>query len=217
MLTLGDVNARADVTEKYASRLKARHPMIQDPAIFTVPSPQAIFHRKLLPRVKGITVDFKTAFEIVAMSATEVVSSSEMFFPNAKFLFQRTAGKVKPAIVKIVAAFIRPRHPDHHRRRISHDAKALLALAQRSFRPLALGNVQHDTHSAHTARFADRFASRHDPALLAIGKNNAKLALKRYSRQLRALDGVYDSRTVVRMNGGEEIVKYEGLVLAEAK
>ena len=209
MLTLGDVNARADVTEKYASRLKARHPMIQDPAIFTVPSPQAIFHRKLLPRVKGITVDFKTAFEIVAMDA---------LCPSiAELLLQRTAGKVKPAIVKIVAAFVRPRHPDHHRRRISHDAKALLALAQRSFRPLALGNVQHDTHSAHTARFADRFASRHDPALLAIGKNNAKLALKRYSRQLRALDGVHDSRTVVRMNGGEEIVKYEGLVLAEAK
>src|SRR5436190_17575713 len=155
MLTLGDVNARADVTEKYASRLKARHPMIQDPAIFTVPSPQAIFHRKLLPRVKGITVDFKTAFEIVAMDA---------LCPSiAELLLQRTAGKVKPAIVKIVAAFVRPRHPDHHRGRISNDPKALLPLPHRPFGPLALGNVQHETHPGHTARLAAGFAPAHAP------------------------------------------------------
>src|SRR5438034_9392268 len=103
MLTLGDVNARADVTEKYASRLKARHPMIQDPAIFTVPSPQAMVHRKLLPRVKGITVDFKTAFEIVPMDA---------LCPSiAELLTQRTAAKGKPAIAKLVAAFGRTRTP----------------------------------------------------------------------------------------------------------
>src|SRR5262245_4791474 len=44
---LGDVNGSTDVADEIAIALKARHPMIQHPTIFTVISPQAVFHREL--------------------------------------------------------------------------------------------------------------------------------------------------------------------------
>src|SRR5258705_115274 len=91
-LALGNVNCATDEPEKLAVGFRARHSMIQDPTIFTVESPQAVFHCKLLPRVKSVSVDFKTAIEIFAVHALRP--------PITQALFQRTAGKVEPAFVE---------------------------------------------------------------------------------------------------------------------
>src|SRR5262245_17973986 len=85
------------------------------------------------------------------------------------------------------------------------------------FRPLALGNVQDHAHSVQTARFADRFASRHNPAFPTVARNNAKLAFKRYPGQLSALDVVGDSRSVVRVNVHQEIIQLERFILTKTK
>src|SRR5437016_4541882 len=93
-LGFGDVNGGTDVAGELAIGLKAWHSMIQDPTIFTVISPQAVFHRELLPRVEGINVVLETVVKVLAVDALSP--------PIAKFLFQRTAGKVEPTFVEKV-------------------------------------------------------------------------------------------------------------------
>src|SRR5499426_4529722 len=66
---LGDVDGNTDVADEIAIGLKARHPMIQHPTIFTVISPQAVFHRELSPHVEGIDVDLKTPVKILRVNS----------------------------------------------------------------------------------------------------------------------------------------------------
>src|SRR5215510_9952752 len=66
---LGDVNGNTDVADEIAIGLKARYPMIQQPTIFTVISPQAVFHRELSPQVEGIDVDLETAVQILRVNS----------------------------------------------------------------------------------------------------------------------------------------------------
>src|SRR5207245_10450294 len=88
LLAVEDVKARTDVPQKGAIGGKARRSNIQTPAIFTVTSSQAIFHREGSPCIKGVNIDFKTAVEVFAVNA---------LCPSiAKFLFQRAAVKVEP-------------------------------------------------------------------------------------------------------------------------
>src|SRR6266404_1671629 len=130
---LADVDGSTDIPEKCAIGRKAWHSMIEDPAILTVESPQAVFHRKLLPRVEGVCVDFKTAVEVVGMDALRP--------PIAKLLLHRTAGKGEPAFVEKDTELIRARHPDHHGRCVGHGAKASFALPQRVVGSLTLRDV----------------------------------------------------------------------------
>src|SRR5262245_7938199 len=118
--------------------------MIQDPAICTIASPQAIFHRKLLPRVKGTDVGCQTTVAIFLVHP---------FRPSvAKFLLQATAGKVEPTFVEKITELVHPRHPDHYGRIVGHGSKAGLALPQRFLGPFALGDVDGD--AAQAARLA---------------------------------------------------------------
>src|SRR5262245_35713549 len=141
---LGDVNGNTDVADKIAIGLKARYPMIQQPTIFTVISPQAVFHRELSPHVEGIDVALETAVQILRVNS---------LCPTiAKFLLQGPAGKVEPALVEKGAGLVRVRHPDHHRRRIRHGVKASFALPQRFVGALPLRDVKgHPTQAKRVA------------------------------------------------------------------
>src|SRR5260221_11506286 len=87
LLALSEVNARTDVPEERAIGGKARRSNIQNPAIFTVASSQAVFHRERLPGVKGVNIDFKTAVEVFTVNA--------LCPPIAKLLLQWAAVKVE--------------------------------------------------------------------------------------------------------------------------
>src|SRR5215475_8812185 len=141
---LGDVNGNTDVADEIAIGLKARHPMIQHPTIFTVISPQAVFHRELSPRVEKIDVDIKTAVKILRVNSLRPAI--------AELLLQGPAGKVKPTLVKKGAGLVRGRHPDHHRRRVGHGVKASFALPQRFLGTFTLRDVKgHPTQAKRVA------------------------------------------------------------------
>src|SRR5882724_4449418 len=141
---LGDVDGGTDVTEERAVGCKTWHAMIQDPAIFTVKSSQAVFHGKLLPRVEVVSIDFKTAVEVFWVNT--------LCPPVAEFLLQGPAGKVEPTFVEKNTELVRARHPDHHGCRIGHGAEALLTLSQRFVGRLALRDVNgHATQPKRTA------------------------------------------------------------------
>src|SRR5262245_11621292 len=141
---LGDVNGSTDVADKIAIGFKARHPMIQHPTIFTVMSPQAVFHRELSPHVEGISVDLKAAVKILRVNSLRPAI--------VKLLLQGPAGKVEPTLVKKGAGLVRVRHPDHHRRRVGHGVKASFALPQRFLGTFALRDVKgHPTQAERVA------------------------------------------------------------------
>src|SRR5215510_3624415 len=141
---LGDVSGSTDVADKIAIGLKARHPMIQYPTIFTVISPQAVFHRELSPHVEGIDVDLKTAVKILRVNSLRPAI--------AELLLQGPPGKVEPTLVKKGAGLVPVRHPDHHRRRIGHGVKASFALPQRFLGTFALRDVKgHPTQAERVA------------------------------------------------------------------
>src|SRR5260370_41580812 len=117
---------------------------IQDPAIFTVTSPQAILDRKRLARVEGISVNVETAVEVFPVNALGPAI--------AKLLLQAAAGKVEPTFVEEGAELVRARHPDQHRRSVGYRAKTRFTLTQLFLRYFALGDVAR--HPAREGGFA---------------------------------------------------------------
>ena len=106
--------------EKRAVGLETRHAMIHNPAILTVESAQAVFHREWPPRVEITGIDFKAAVEVIPMDT--------FCPPIANFLLQPATGEVEPALVEKGTALVRGRHPDHHGCGVGHSAKARLTL-----------------------------------------------------------------------------------------
>src|SRR6266481_2250693 len=82
---LADVDGSTDIPEKCAIGRKAWHSMIEDPAILTVESPQAVFHCKLLPRVEGVCVDFKTVVEVFFLLMIRPPMGSTLFHYTTLF------------------------------------------------------------------------------------------------------------------------------------
>src|SRR6201999_1747213 len=68
LLELGYVNTRADIAEEVTIGGKAWRPAVQDPSVFTVASPQAIFHREGLPSLKGVNINFETTVQVVGVN-----------------------------------------------------------------------------------------------------------------------------------------------------
>src|SRR5258708_26176997 len=162
LLALSDVNARTDVPDERAIVGKSRRSNIQNPAIFTITSSQAVFHRERLPCIKGANIYFKTAVKVFAVNA--------LCPPIAKFLLQRAAGKVEPTFVEKGAELVRGRHPDHHRRGVGHGAKTSFALPQRVLRQLLCGHIHRDSKQpgAFGVPVVHTLAPRADPALRPI-------------------------------------------------
>src|SRR4030095_3498007 len=109
------------VPDERAVSLEARHAIIKDPTIFTVRPPQAVFHRKLPPRIKGLMVDLNTPVQILRVNS--------LCPAGAELLLQRPSCKIEPAFVEKRTELVGARHPDHHGRRISHGTEAIFALA----------------------------------------------------------------------------------------
>src|SRR5256885_10362749 len=63
-LSIGDVQARADVARKIAIGVESRHTCVQDPTVLSVIATDAILHRKRLPLIKGLGVGFQAALQI---------------------------------------------------------------------------------------------------------------------------------------------------------
>src|SRR6478609_10375183 len=105
LLSIRDVNARADITQKRAIIGESWRSTIQNPAIFTVISSQAILHCKRLSRIEGILVSVEAVREVVRMNP--------LCPAIAQFLFHCASGKIEPAFVEKGAEFVRARHPDH--------------------------------------------------------------------------------------------------------
>jgi len=62
----------------------------------------------------------------------------------AKLLLQLSAGTVEPSFVEKGAELVWARHPDHHRGRVSHRTKTLLAFSERVLRLFAECDVAGD-------------------------------------------------------------------------
>src|SRR4029077_21232429 len=116
---------------------------IQNPAVFTVISSQAILHRERSPGSKENPVDFKTVLQVIRMNP---------FGPTiAQFLLHCSPGKVEPALVEEGAEFVRAGHPDEDGRDVGDRAKTRFTLTQLFLRYFALGDVAR--HPAREGRF----------------------------------------------------------------
>src|SRR5439155_22612261 len=101
----------ADVTEERAIGGKAWGSTIQNPAVFTLTSSQAILHRKRLPGIEGIFVDVETAVEAFPVNALSPSIINLLLWPPP--------AKVEPPFIEKRPKLVWPRHPDQHRRRVS--------------------------------------------------------------------------------------------------
>src|SRR5215510_6146516 len=195
---LGDVNGNTDVADEIAIGLKARYPMIQQPTIFTVISPQAVFHRELSPQVEGIDVDLETAVKILRVNS--------LCPAIAELLLQGPAGKVEPTLVEKGAGLVRVRHPDHHRRRIGHGVKTSLALPQCFVSTFALRDIQGHPTQAKRLALPVKFdtPARRDPTDCAVGQHDTILSDVVAAVLQRPEHGLACRFTVVRMQSVDE-------------
>jgi hypothetical protein len=122
-LTLGDVDARANVPGKGAFWSHAGNARIDHPTVLPIRPPQAIFHREGLARLEG---------GLVSVEAMRNILRVHPFCPTiAHLLHHRSAGKIQPRFVEEGTTSVSTRHPDDDGRRIGHHAEARLAFPQR--------------------------------------------------------------------------------------
>jgi len=94
--------------------------MIKNPAEFTGMMPQPVVHFKWLTRVKRADIDLQASFEIVWVHVLRPAVPA--------FVLQRTADKIKPALIEVVAELVRSGHPDHDWHGLGNHLEPLLAL-----------------------------------------------------------------------------------------
>src|SRR5882762_3293545 len=63
-LSIGDVQARSDVTGKLAIGVESRHTDIVDPTVLSVITTDAILHLKRSMLIKGLGVGFQGALQV---------------------------------------------------------------------------------------------------------------------------------------------------------
>src|SRR6476620_3674274 len=99
LLSIRDVNARADITQKRTVDIEHRCTSVEHPAILAVLSAQAILHSERLPFVESILVNRQAVSEVLGMHC---------FYPTfAAFLFHCSSSEIEPAFVEESAALIR--------------------------------------------------------------------------------------------------------------
>ena len=108
LLSIRDVNARADIPVERAVGLEARHARVENPAIFPIEPSQAIFHAEFLARVKGSNISIQALLQIVGVNPLAPAV--------AELLPHGSAGEIEPGLVEVGAKFVRIGHPDHDRR-----------------------------------------------------------------------------------------------------
>src|SRR5215468_88650 len=86
--------------------------------------------------------------------------------PITEFLLQDPSPEYEPGKIEEIAAFVGARSPDHHRSRISHHSKVLLALAQRLLRDSTAPPLDHQAPDER--RLQDNQADRADDISLIL-------------------------------------------------
>src|ERR1700692_2714617 len=132
-LELCDGNVGSDIAGKFPSPGVSRNATFHHPPVFSIRSPEAIFHGERFSRLEGRQEAIEAALHIVRMHT---------FDPShAYFLLHGSVGELEPWLIEIVAKAIRSGHPDQHRRRIRHRLEPGFALTQASFSALPFGDV----------------------------------------------------------------------------
>src|SRR3954463_3445661 len=107
--------------------------------------PQSVLHLKWTTSIEIADVDLQAAIVVLWM---------DVRFPAIARLFLESApDEIQPTLIEVIAKLVRPGHPDHDRRSIGNDAKALLAFPQRLLSVVLCSNVaRHFRGSNYTPR-----------------------------------------------------------------
>src|SRR5664279_4608537 len=121
-LSLGNVDAGADIAAESAVGLKSGHAKIDNPPIDTVEPAQAVFHLELKAGIKRSGIGAQTTVQIIRVHTGS---------PTVSCLLRKCPPcEIKPALVEKSAELVRARHPDEHGSRVRDQPKTLLAFAQ---------------------------------------------------------------------------------------
>src|SRR5215467_13290666 len=119
MLAVRDINTNPDVTCKQPILIESWYADVKNPAILSVVMTQPILHFELLSPIKRLHVDVKATLQVVCVYT---------FRPTiSKLFFHGSPSEIQPRLVEVGAEFVRPRHPDQHRRGVRDQPEALFA------------------------------------------------------------------------------------------
>jgi hypothetical protein len=118
---IGDVNGRADITEKISLPVIAWCSVNAHPTKLAIVPSQAVLNDKWFARVESGVVTLHRVIEVILMDNIR---------PAVAEFLRCAPGKVKPRFVKKYGALIRTGHPHEDRRSIRGVLKALLAFGQ---------------------------------------------------------------------------------------
>ena len=121
-LAVGDVDDRADVSEKFAIVAEARSGGAQRPAIAVVGAPQPVFDPERIARGVGFDKGALPALAVVGMHGLPGAGAERLLLP--------LPGEFRPEPIEVGERAGRIGHPHHDRRVVGHVAEARLALAQ---------------------------------------------------------------------------------------
>src|SRR5262249_25409095 len=97
LLLVGYIDATTYIARESSVFKETRHPSIKHPSVFTIMTPQAVFHGKFLPRVESLCINLKVRPQVVGMHVLCPAFS--------KFLLHCSSRESEPLLVEIVAAF----------------------------------------------------------------------------------------------------------------
>src|SRR5580700_9296232 len=132
-LSVRNVDIGTDIAREFSAPGVSRNATFDDPAIFSIRTPEPVFHPERFSGVEGRQEAIETALHIVWMHS---------FRPScAHFLLHGSASEIEPRFVEVVAKAIRSGHPNQDRRLIGHYLKASFAFTKLLFGALLLRDV----------------------------------------------------------------------------
>src|SRR5271157_3197618 len=166
-LSVGDIEARADVPGENAIWGEPGNPVLENPAILAVLPPQPVIHCKGRASVQCRYVGLPASLQVIGVDALGPAL--------AHLLLDGPSSEVEPLLVEVIALLICVRAPDQDRGGIGQSSKPLLTLPKRVLGPLPLGDVLGDPGDPHdpTRPVPDREAPVPDPADCPIGTHDS--------------------------------------------
>src|SRR3984957_5078858 len=97
-LTVGEINAGSDITDKRAFLVEPRHSDVENPSIFSVVPPKPVLHSELLTAIKRLCVDVHASPHILGVNS--------LYPAVSKLGVHRSPGEVQPRLIKIGAELV---------------------------------------------------------------------------------------------------------------
>src|SRR5215469_4116133 len=133
------VTRRTNVAGKGAICVESRHAIIENPAIFSVMSAEAILHLKRLAPIKR---------SFISIQATPQVVCVDPFRPAIpKFLVNGAPGESQPGLIEIGTQLVGSGHPYHHRSSVGDQSEAFLTFLKLFFRMFVFGDIRYHAHN----------------------------------------------------------------------